>query len=228
KPGMIDEARRQAEHGRHGRMEGHGEMDMAITEGPFVKRLFSGRGLTAISHNFWMDVTSVWIDIGIGLLIAGALAAWVPASFWQSFFLSGHPVLSQVWGPLIGPVISLLSFVCSVGNVPLAAVLWNGGISFGGVIAFIFAHLIILPIVDIYRKYYGGRMALYLLGVSYAAMAVAGLLIAGLFQLLGLAPAHFHAAVFETRPGWDYTTWLDHAGLVLLALLGWPFLWTCC
>src|SRR5207302_9490605 len=97
---------------------------------------------------FWMDVTSVWIDIGIGLLIAGALAAWVPASFWQSFFLTGHLVLSQVWGPLIGPVISLLSFVCSVGNVPLAAVLWNGGISFGGVIAFVFADLIILPILD--------------------------------------------------------------------------------
>ena len=120
KPGMIEEARRQVEHGRRGRMQGHAEMDMSITEGPFLKRLFSGRGLTAISHNFWGDVTSVWTDIGLGLLIAGALAAWVPTSFWQSFFLTSHPVLSQVWGPLIGPVISMLSFVCSVGNVPLA------------------------------------------------------------------------------------------------------------
>src|SRR6202171_4083287 len=123
KPGMIEEARRQAEQGRRGRMQGHAEMDMSITEGSFLTRLFSARGLTAISHNFWGDVTSVWTDIGIGLLIAGALAAWVPTSFWQSFFLTSHPVLSQVWGPLIGPVISLLSFVCSVGNVPLAAVL---------------------------------------------------------------------------------------------------------
>ncbi|TMC26683.1 MAG: permease [Chloroflexi bacterium] len=226
KPGMIDEARRQAEHGRHGRMEGHGEMDMAITEGPFVKRLFSGRGLTAISHNFWMDVTSVWIDIGIGLLIAGALAAWVPASFWQSFFLTGHPVLSQVWGPLIGPVISLLSFVCSVGNVPLAAVLWNGGISFGGVIAFVFADLIILPILDIYRKYYGGRMALYLLVVSYAAMALAGFTIGLLFQGLGIVPAHRSVAALVSNPTLNYTSVLNGIFLVIIAILGWRFLRT--
>jgi len=226
KPGMIDEARRQAEHGRHGRMEGHGEMDMAITEGPFVKRLFSGRGLTAISHNFWMDVTSVWIDIGIGLLIAGALAAWVPASFWQSFFLTGHPVLSQVWGPLIGPVISLLSFVCSVGNVPLAAVLWNGGISFGGVIAFVFADLIILPILDIYRKYYGGRMALYLLVVSYAAMALAGFTIGLLFQGLGIVPAHHPVTALVSNPTLNYTSVLNGIFLVIIAILGWRFLRT--
>ena len=131
-----------------------------------------------------------------------------------------------MWGPIIGPVISLLSFVCSVGNVPLAAVLWNGGISFGGVISFIFADLIIIPILDIYRRYYGGRMSLYLLGASYAAMVLAGLVVGGLFQLLGLVPAHHFIAAFQTPPSWNYTTFLDLGALVLAAVLGWRFLKT--
>jgi len=224
---MVDEARRQAERGivasEH---EGHAEMDMSITEGPFLARLVSPRAITAIAHNFFMDVYMLYRDLGLGFLIAGALAAWVPDSFWQSFFLTHNPTLNAFWGPLVGPVISMLSFVCSVGNVPLAAVLWNGGISFGGVISFIFADLIILPILNIYRKYYGGRNALYLLGVSYAAMALAGFLIGGAFQLLGLAPAHHHVTVFETAPTLNYTTVLDIAALVLVAFLGWRFLTT--
>ena len=222
--GLVDEARRHADLGRRGRMEGHSEMDMSITEGPFLRRLFSTRGLTAVSHYFWMDVIEVWTDIGLGLLIAGALATWVPASFWQAFFLTDHPVLSQVWGPLVGPVISLLSFVCSVGNVPLAAVLWNGGISFGGVIAFIFADLIILPILDIYRKYYGGRVAIYLLVVSYAAMALAGFVVGLLFQLLGIVPAHRHVLALIQGPSLNYTAVLNVIFLAVMALLGWRFL----
>src|SRR5256712_7623364 len=152
RPQLVDEAREHAARGLRGRMEGHAAMDMAITEGPFLRRLFSGRALTAISHNFWMDVTSVWNDIGLGLLIAGELAVWVHASFWQGFFLTSHPVLSEIWGPLIGPVISLLSFVCSVGNVPLAAVLWNGGITVGGVFALFFAAPILIPHFHNYPK----------------------------------------------------------------------------
>src|SRR6202165_1100976 len=144
---MIDEAKRQAEKGIvASTMEGHGHMDMSITEGAFLKRLFSPRAFTAISHYFYMDIYSSYFDLGLGFLIAGALAAWVPNSWWQALFLTNNPTLSEFWGPLIGPVISMLSFVCSVGNVPLAVVLWNGGISFGGVISFIFADLIILPI----------------------------------------------------------------------------------
>jgi uncharacterized membrane protein YraQ (UPF0718 family) len=223
RPRLVDEAREHAERGLRGRMEGHAAMDMAITEGPFLRRLFSGRAFTAISHNFWSDVTSVWTDIGLGLLIAGALAVWVPASFWQAFFLTNHPVLSEIWGPLIGPVISLLSFVCSVGNVPLAAVLWNGGISFGGVIAFVFADLIIIPILNIYRKYYGRRVALYLLGVSYAAMALAGLLIGLLFKLLGIVPAHHAVIALQTGPTLNYTSVLNVIFLGVMALLAWRF-----
>jgi len=224
---MVDQARRQAERGVVGSAhEAHGEMDMSISDGPFLTRLFSPRAFTAISHTFYMDVYAIYVDLGLGFLIAGALAAWVPNSWWQAFFLTNHPSLNEFWSPLIAPVISMLSFVCSVGNVPLAVVLWNGGISFGGVITFIFADLIILPILNIYRKYYGGRMSLYLLGVSYAAMALAGFLIGGAFQLLGLVPTNHHVAVFETRPTWNYTTFLDIAFLLLMAVLAWRFITT--
>ena len=224
---LVEEARQQADRGIVGSThEAHAEMDMSISDGPFLARLFSPRAFTAISHYFFMDVYAVYVDIGLGFLIAGALAAWVPNSVWQAFFLTSHPTLNEFWSPLIGPLISMLSFVCSVGNVPLAVVLWNGGISFGGVIAFIFADLIILPILNIYRKYYGGRMAFYLLGVSYAAMALAGFLVGGAFQLLGLAPTNHHVAVFETQPAWNYTTFLDLTFLVLIAVLAWRFVTT--
>jgi uncharacterized membrane protein YraQ (UPF0718 family)/YHS domain-containing protein len=224
---MVDQARRQAERGVFGSShEAHGEMDMSISDGPFLSRLFSSRGFTAISHAFYMDLNAIYVDLGLGFLIAGALAAWVPNSWWQAFFLTNNPTLNEFWSPLIGPVISMLSFVCSIGNVPLAVVLWNGGISFGGVISFLFADLIILPILNIYRKYYGGRTPLYLLAVSYAAMALAGFLIGGAFQLLGLAPTNHHVTVFETRPSWNYTTFLDTAFLLLMAVMAWRFIKT--
>jgi uncharacterized membrane protein YraQ (UPF0718 family)/YHS domain-containing protein len=224
---MVDEAKRQAERGVFGSThEAHGEMDVSITDGPFFSRLISPRAFTAIAHAFYMDLNALYVDLGLGFLIAGALAAWVPNSWWQALFLTNHPTLNEFWGPLIGPIISMLSFVCSVGNVPLAVVLWNGGISFGGVISFLFADLIILPILNIYRKYYGGRTTLYLFVVSYGAMALAGFLIGGAFQLLGLAPTNHHVAVFETQPTWNYTTFLDIAFLVLMAVLGWRFVTT--
>ena len=224
---MVDAARRQAERGVFGSThEAHGEMDMSITDGPFLSRAFLPRAFTAISHSFFMDLNALYLDLGLGFLIAGALAAWVPNSWWQALFLTDQPTLNEFWSPLIGPVISMLSFVCSVGNVPLAAVLWNGGISFGGVISFIFADLIILPILNIYRKYYGGRMSLYLLAVSYGAMALAGFLIGGAFQLLGLAPTNHNVTIFESRPTWNYTTFLDIAFLLLMAVLAWRFVTT--
>ena len=224
---MVDDAKRQADRAIVGStMEGHGEHDMSITEGPFISRLFSRRAFTAISHYFFMDLYSLYFDMGIGFLVAGALAAWVPNSWWQALFLTNHPVLNEFWGPLIGPVISMLSFVCSVGNVPLAVVLWNGGISFGGVISFVFGDLIILPILNIYRKYYGGRMSLYLLGASYVAMALAGFLIGGAFQLLGWVPSSHHVAVLETTPSWNYTTFLDIAFIVLMVAMAWRFFTT--
>src|SRR5262249_6805689 len=134
---MIDAARRQANRGIAGSMEGHAAMDMSIqADGGFWSRLMSSRGYTSVSHIFVSEWAAVIRDIVGGLLIAGAVAAWVPDSFWRHLFLTGHPIAARLWGPVIGPVISLLSFVCSIGNVPLAAVLWNGGISFGGVVSF--------------------------------------------------------------------------------------------
>ncbi len=223
---MVEAARTQAERGLRGRMEGHGEMDMSITDGPFLRRLLSPRAFTAVSHYFYMDVASLAQDLAVGFLISGALAAWVPNSFWQTLFITRDPAVAAVWGPIVGPIISMLSFVCSVGNVPLAVVLWNGGISFGGVISFIFADLIIVPIINIYRKYYGGRTAVYLLVVSYLAMVLAGFVIGGLFQLFGWVPAHHYVAVFQTRPSWNYTTFLNLAVLAVAAILGWRFLRT--
>ena len=221
---LLDEAKEQADKGLIGRMEGHAEMDMSVKgEGTLWQRMTSEQGFTAISHYFVTDVVSVWMDIAGGLLISGALAAWVPANFWQSFFVVDHPLLAKLWGPIVGPLVAVISFVCSVGNIPLAAVLWNGGISFGGAIAFIFADLIILPILNIYRKYYGWRMAGFLFATFYAAMAGAALIVDLIFSTLGLVPAQRNARVVDASVTWNYTTWLNIVFLVLAAVLVWRF-----
>jgi hypothetical protein len=227
RPAMVEMARRQAEKGLRGIMEGHAAMDMSVGEGSILSRVRSRQGVTAISHYYVMDWASIWKDIAVGLLIAGSLAAWVPESFWQSFFLVSHPTAAKFWGPLIGPIVAIVSFVCSIGNVPLAAVLWNGGISFGGVIAFIFADLIVLPILNIYRKYYGAKMSLFLFGMFYATMVGAGLAIEFLFDALGLIPSGpRHAKVVEASLAFNYTTVLNIAFLTLSAALLYRFFTT--
>ncbi len=221
KPTTVDEARTTANGGALGRMEGHAEMDMSVTDtGTIWQRLRSPHGLTATSNYFVMDWAAVWMDIFGGLLIAGALAAWVPNSFWSGLFLQHHGVLSTIWGPLIGPLVAIISFVCSIGNVPLAAVLWNGGISFGGVLAFIFADLIILPILNIYSKYYGRRVAAFLLVTFYTTMAAAGLIVDLIFTAIGLVPTGpRHAKVVEAGVTLNYTTVLNILFLTLAAAL---------
>jgi len=217
---LVADALDQANRGRTGSMEGHAAMDMSVSgPGSFRRRLTSARGFTAVSHIFVMEWAAIWRDIAGGLLITGALAAWVPAHFWQGFFLTGHPLLASVWGPLVGPFVAVVSFVCSIGNVPLAAVLWNGGISFGGVVSFIFADLIILPILNIYRKYYGLRTAAYIAGTFYATMVLAGFAVEVLFRVTGLVPRERHAQVIEAHISLNYTTWLNIAFLVLAAVL---------
>ena len=217
---LVDAAREQAERGIAGSMEGHAAMDMSIKkEGSFFQRLFSTEGLTSVSHVFVMEWLAILRDLIVGLLIAGAIAAWVPGKFWQVFFLADHPGWSALWGPLIGPIVAIVSFVCSIGNVPLAAVLWNGGISFGGVIAFIYADLLIVPILNIYRKYYGTKMMLTLLGTFYAAMVAAGYIVELFFGAAGLIPSQRNATVMEAGISWNYTTWLNIAFLALAAVL---------
>jgi len=224
---LVEEAKTQADRGIAGRMEGHADMDMSVSEGGSLwQRLTSEQGVTAISHYFVMDWAAVWLDIVGGLLIAGALAAWVPNEFWQAFFVVDHPLIAKIRGPLIGPLVAVISFVCSVGNIPLAAVLWNGGISFGGVIAFIFADLIVIPVLNIYRKYYGLKMMGFLLITFYVAMAGAALVIEAIFGVLGLIPQERSASVVEASIAWDYTTWINIVFLALAALLVWRFLRT--
>jgi hypothetical protein len=227
KPQLVEEARREAEKGRLGMMEGHAEMDMAIArQGSVIRRLLTPEGFTATSHVFVMEWAAILRDIVGGLLIAGALAAWVPNSWWQSLFFESHPTLAQFWGPIIGPLVAIFSFVCSIGNVPLAAILWNGGISFGGVLSFIFADLIILPILDIYRRYYGLRMAAFLLATFYATMVAAGLATEFLFRALGLIPHGRHAKVEMASITWNYTTVLNIIFLIVAAVLIWRFVTT--
>jgi uncharacterized protein len=221
---LVDEARAQANRGLVGSMEGHAEMDMSAGgKGSWLRRLRTPQGFTATADYFVMDWVAIWRDIAVGLLVAGALAAWVPHSWWQSLFLEGHPTAAKLWGPVIGPLVAILSFVCSVGNVPLAAVLWNGGISFGGVLAFIFGDLIVAPIINIYRKYYGRRVALFLLVSLYVTMVASGLIVELVFQVLGLVPTARDAKVTEASVTWDYTTYLNIVLLVPAAALVWRY-----
>ena len=221
---LVEEARTQANKGLVGSMEGHAEMDMSVqAEGGWWRRLKTPQGFTSTADYFVMDWAAIWRDIGVGLLVAGALAAWVPHSWWQSLFLVDHPTGAKLWGPVIGPLVAILSFVCSIGNIPLAAVLWNGGISFGGVIAFIFGDLIIAPILNIYRKYYGLKMAALLASVLYVAMVSAGLAVELLFQAFGIVPTDRNAKVETASVTWNYTTYLNIVFLGLAAVLTWRY-----
>jgi uncharacterized membrane protein YraQ (UPF0718 family) len=221
---LVDEARVEAERGRLGSMEGHAAMDMSAGgEGSWWQRLRTPAGLTSTADYFVMDWAAVGRDIFGGLLLAGALAAWVPDSFWRSLFLEHHTTVAKLWGPLIGPLVAILSFVCSIGNVPLAAVLWNGGISFGGVLAFIFADLLILPIIDIYRRYYGWRMAGFIVATFYATMVAAGLVVEFVFQGIGLQPTVRNAKVVTAHVSWNYSTFLNIVFLAVAAALSWRY-----
>lgn len=178
---------RAREHARAAEA-GH-QHDAASEQLSVRERLTSIDAWTDVADNFRADWQMVWREILIGLLISGFVAQLDQHAF-HSIFLSGAPAFVRVlWGAFIGPVIAVATFVCSVGNVPLAAVLWSGGISFAGVIAFIFADLLIVPIVLIYRKYYGAAFTTRLVALMFVTIVASSLIVYGLFDLLGLLPS---------------------------------------
>ncbi len=177
-----------------------------------------------VADAFVMDWSMLWKEITIGFLLAGFLATFIPAHWWQALFLQNGPTwLRLVENCVVGPLIAMASFVCSVGNLPLAAHLWSSGISFGGVISFIFADLIVIPLIAIFAKYYGGRAAAYITGVFFLCMVGAGIIIDLLFGALGLIPEGPRppSPVMEMTLRWNYTTWLDIAAMLFAGWLLW-------
>jgi uncharacterized membrane protein YraQ (UPF0718 family)/YHS domain-containing protein len=208
---------------RHAEAAESGHVHHSVESGPRALRekLTSVQAWSDVAHNFRGDWTMLWKEILAGFVIAGYMST-LPLTFFNHLFLT------DAWAPLriaenavVGPMVAALAFVCSIGNIPLAAVLWSGGISFAGVIAFIYADLIIVPIVIAYRKYYGGRFALRLVAVMTGAMIVAALVVDGLFSLVGLVPSSRPsvASVAERPITWNYTSFLDLAFLVVFAAL---------
>jgi uncharacterized protein len=188
------------------------------------RRLFSVEAWSDVAHNFRGDWEMLWKEITIGFLIAGYVAL-LPMDFFNKLFItdSGNGVLRALENVVVGPIVAALAFVCSIGNVPLAAVLWAGGISFAGVIAFVFADLIVIPIVLIYRKYYGGKVAAVLVSIMFGTIVVAALIVDGIFSALDLVPTHRPSieSISERAITWNYTAVLNIIfTLVASALFG--------
>jgi uncharacterized membrane protein YraQ (UPF0718 family) len=217
-PHLEQEAREhalQADSGHQHHTEGE---DMTWRE-----RLGSARAWTDVAHNFRGDWKMLWKEIGIGFLLAGVVAQF-GNGFFESLFIHDAPApIPTIENVLVGPLIAVISFVCSVGNVPLAAVLWSGGISFAGVLAFLFADLVVLPIIAIYRKYYGSAFALRITALMLVTMVVAALAVDGLFSLVGAIPTGARPSrddVFGSIQV-DYKLVLNAVGVAVFAALFW-------
>ncbi|MBV9413096.1 MAG: permease, partial [Acidimicrobiia bacterium] len=169
------------------------------------------------------DLTMLRRELVIGYLVAGVLAETVSHDVWNAVFFEGHGFWTTLENVALGPFIAFVSFVCSIGNVPMAAALWHGGISFGGVISFIFADLIALPLVLIYRKYYGTRLAMRLTLTFWAVMSLAGLIVEGIFWLFGAVPENRPTEIVATHFQWNYTTFLNIFFLGAFAVLYWLY-----
>jgi len=212
--------------GPHEHHDGTDTADSSHSDGSTAswrQRIRTRAGWSEASGYTISDVTMLRKELVIGFVVAGFASMAVPVSAWQALFLTGHGVLSAVENVIVAPVLAFISFVCSVGNVPLAAALWKGGISFGGVIAFIFADLLALPLVLIYRKFYGTRLAVKLALVFWAVMSVAGLVTEGIFTALHLLPQTLRGDIATTHVGLNYTTVLNAVALLVFGYLYWLY-----
>ncbi len=165
------------------------------------------------------DATMLRRELVVGYVVAGFLAVLVPASWWGDAFVHGHGNWTSLENAFVGPLIAVVSWVCSVGNVPLAAALWHGGISFGGVVAFIFGDLIAMPLIIIYRKFYGGALTVRLVTLLYGVMVVAGLITEILFRWLGLVPTSRTVHITADHLTWNYTTFLNLVSFVVAGVV---------
>ena len=215
---LVEEARHHPEPSG-----GHEHEAMTLAGTTLWQKLRDPRAHIVIAQNFAMDWSMLWKDLVGGFLIAGALSAFVPADFWAALFLKGaSPWLQVPVNALVGPLIAVISFVCSIGNVPMAAVLWASGISFGGVLSFLYADLIVLPLLDVYRRYYGWRMAAYIAVVFYVTMVLAGLIMDIAFTAAGLVPEPNPNIRAElTSFSFNYTFWFNLVFGALAAYFVW-------
>ena len=175
-----------------------------------------------LASAFWTDWLMLWKELVAGFLIAGFLAALVPSDWWKFLFLEGGNSFARlIENAAVGPIVAIASFVCSVGNIPLASLLWANGISFGGVISFIYADLLVIPLILIYRKYFGGRATLYIVVIFYASMVAAGVIVDLIFAALNLIPQGERpvSPIEHATFSWNYTTWLDFAAIAVAAWL---------
>jgi len=190
---------------------------------PLRRRLRSRRGWSDASGYTISDLGMLRRELVIGFVIAGFLSALVPGGFWQSLFITGHGFWSSLQNVVLGPFLAIISFVCSIGNVPLAGALWHGGSSFGGVVSFVFADLITLPLLLIYRKYFGGAITLRLLGILWAVMSAGGLAVEYLFKAVQISEPSRPEVVARTGFEWNYTTVLNLIALVGFAVIYWLY-----
>jgi uncharacterized protein len=206
----------------HDHEHGHGS-PAAGPSVPLRRRLRSKAGWADAATFTMSDLGMLRRELLIGYTVAGFLAVLVPVSVWHAVFITGHGWRTSVENVIVGPFVAIISFVCSIGNVPLAAALWKGGISFGGVVSFLFADLITLPLLLVYRRYYGARLTLRMLAVFWAVMSAAGLVTEVIFRAAGLVPARRPTVIAATSFSWNYTTYLNIVFLAVFAVLYWTY-----